>query len=106
MDENTKRLLLNEWNLSISQDEYQKLLTIMDKETFYDIAEDLNDYVGATGKKYVSHYHVIKIWHKSRRNKLPRQADYDNDDSDDEVSKNIRKDVRESLGNEFEDDEC
>ena len=51
--------------VKLTDDEYNKL-----KEKFSDIdnhIENLNNYLGSTGKKYKSHYHTILSW--ARKNK-------------------------------------
>ncbi len=48
--------------VSLSKEEYEKLMTSYGQATVQDFIERLNDYIGSKGKKYKSHYFTIKNW--------------------------------------------
>lgn len=49
--------------------EYEKLIKEHGQEKINEIIQDLDDYIGSTGKRYKSHYHTIKMWLKRNAEK-------------------------------------
>jgi len=48
----------------LTNEEYQKLIVTFDELKTKQYIENLNNYIGSTGKKYQSHYHTILNWSK------------------------------------------
>lgn len=53
----------------LTDEEYKKLLDRMGEVWLLKKIEDLNNYVGSTGKRYRSHYHTIVAWYNKDGNK-------------------------------------
>lgn len=51
----------------LAKDEYQKLLNKFGNATTQDKIEDLDLYIGSTGRKYKSHYKTILQWDKKKK---------------------------------------
>ena len=59
----------------LTDEEYNKLKEKFNSKLDYHI-ENLNNYIGSTGKKYKSHYHTILNW--NRKNNTPRSSEEPN----------------------------
>ena len=64
----------------LTDEEYNKLKEKFNSKLDYHI-ENLNNYIGSTGKKYKSHYHTILSWNRKNENNTP-QSNYDDDSLD------------------------
>jgi hypothetical protein len=53
--------------------EYQKLIDQLGLDLTNQYIEKLNDYVGSKGKRYKSHYHTIRSWHRTDGSKSDDQ---------------------------------
>ena len=53
--------------VSLTEDEYSKLIEKFGESDTKDKIENLNNYIGSTGKKYKSHYHTILNWSKKNQ---------------------------------------
>jgi hypothetical protein len=51
------------------KDEHQKLTEKLGNTSLNQIIDDLNNYIGSTGRKYKSHYHTILSWYKKNNSK-------------------------------------
>jgi phage replication O-like protein O len=52
--------------VQLTRSEYDKLVKTIGKDMTDSLIEDLNNYIGSTGKKYHSHYYTIKTWSRKR----------------------------------------
>jgi hypothetical protein len=48
--------------VKLSDEEYEKLAEAHGTKVVASIIEQLNDYIMSTGKRYKSHYHVLRTW--------------------------------------------
>jgi len=55
--------------VALTPQEHQKLIDKLGKPTVARLIENLNNYIGAKGKRYKSHYHTILMWAKMDRSK-------------------------------------
>ncbi len=51
-------------NVSLTSEEHNKLLTLLEDKGVKDIIERLSGYIASTGKKYTSHYATILNWNR------------------------------------------
>jgi len=58
---NTKKKYLD--FVLLTDEEYRKLKELMGNR-INDYLEQLNDYIGSKGKRYKSHYHTLRAWHR------------------------------------------
>lgn len=56
--------------LTMTDSEYQSLISKYGKEATDEMMARLNDYIGSHGEKYKSHYHTIKNWFRREKNGL------------------------------------
>ena len=59
--------------VKLFDDEYAKLLSKLGQPKLDKYIENLNNYIGSTGKKYKSHYHTILTWY-NKDNKQPNKS--------------------------------
>jgi transposase len=63
--------------VKLSQEEFEKLKDSI--PSLKELIEELNDYLGSTGKKYKSHYSTLKSWHRRKQDeklKAPQAQSY------------------------------
>ncbi len=48
----------------LTNEEHAKLVILCGADILDSLIDDLNNYIGSKGRKYRSHYHVIRAWHK------------------------------------------
>ncbi|MEN8236113.1 MAG: hypothetical protein ABFQ95_00970 [Pseudomonadota bacterium] len=61
--------------VKMTEVEYNKLFTEWGKGNLEDLVEQLNDYIGSSGKRYKSHYHTLRQWHRKRSQEKPDPRD-------------------------------
>ena len=49
-------------SVHLTIDEYQKLCDLLTKEAADSLIEELDDYLGSSGKRYKSHYKTLRNW--------------------------------------------
>ena len=60
--------------VSLLESEHKKLLTQFGDERLKVMIENLNNYLGSTGKKYKSHYHTLLSWERKNGTVAAQQA--------------------------------
>jgi hypothetical protein len=60
--------------VALKDSEYEKLLEKLGLHLLDELIDDLNNYIGSTGKKYKSHYHTIRSWSKDRKAKAEKKS--------------------------------
>jgi len=48
--------------IQLSKDEHKKLVDLMGENNLNILIGEMDDYLGASGKKYKSHYHALRQW--------------------------------------------
>lgn len=57
-------------------EEYEKLIELMGSGELSKYIENLNNYIGSKGKKYKSHYYVIRQWYNKDNKDKPKEPGY------------------------------
>ena len=61
--------------IMLTEEEHAKLIELCGKFVLAELMEDLNNYIGSTGRKYKSHYFTIRAWYRKNKPNPKKRGD-------------------------------